>query len=100
MYSIFYKILRVEDIFSGDLVQFPGGGDSTPPQRLKSRLLSIKNKNSKDVLMKINDFISHYSIPKIIYGKEFNNSLFKDYCKNKNIQLINSGVSHHTVMEL
>ena len=49
--------------------------------------------------MKINDFIGHYGAPKILqadHGKEFDNKLLQDYCKNNNIQMIYSGVRHPT----
>ncbi len=59
----------------------------------------LKNKNANEVLMKINDFIGHYGTPKILqadHGKEFNNKILQDYCKNNNIQMIYSGVRHPT----
>ena len=59
----------------------------------------LKNKSANEVLFKINEFICHYGIPKILqtdHGKEFDNNLLKDYCKNNNIQLITSGVRHPT----
>ena len=48
----------------------------------------LKNKNANEVLIKINDFISHYETPKILQAdhcKEFDNKLLKEYCKTNNI---------------
>ena len=59
----------------------------------------LKNKSANEVLLKINDFIGHYGTPKILqtdHGKEFDNKILKDYCKNNNIELIQSGVRHPT----
>ena len=58
----------------------------------------MKNKSANEVLVKINDFIWYYGIPKILqtdHGKEFDNKLLKDYCNN-NIQMIYSGIRHPT----
>ena len=59
----------------------------------------LTNKNANEILIKINDFINHYEIPKILqaeHGKEFDNKFLKEYCKTNNIQLIYSGVRHPT----
>ena len=59
----------------------------------------LYTKTSKEVLTKINDFICLNGEPKILqcdHGKEFDNSNLKNYCKEKNIDLIFSGVRHPT----
>ena len=59
----------------------------------------LNKKTAKDVLNKINDFICHYGNPGILqcdHGKEFDNTILKEYCKDKNINLIYSGVRHPT----
>ena len=59
----------------------------------------LNKKTAKDVLNKINDFICHYGNPGILqcdHGKEFDNTILKEYCKDKNINLIYSWVRHPT----
>ena len=59
----------------------------------------LQKKTAKDVLFKINDFICHYGQPGILqcdHGKEFDNKSLKEYCQDKDINLIYSGVRHPT----
>ena len=59
----------------------------------------LNKKTAKDVLFKINDFICHYGQPGILqcyHGKEFDNKSLKEYCQDKDINLIYSGVRHPT----
>ena len=66
--------------------------------KLVGSYLLIK-KTSSEVLNHINDFIGHYGEPKILqcdHGKEFDNNLLKNYCKERNINLIFAGVRHPT----
>ena len=59
----------------------------------------LENKNSKNVLYGIHNFISLYGEPKILQsdnGREFSNKYLDKYCKDKNITLIHSFVRHPT----
>lgn len=59
----------------------------------------IRRKTAQEVLVNINYFINHYWSPNILqcdHGKEFDNKLLKDFCRDKNINLIFSGVRHPT----
>ena len=69
------------------------------PRASKSIFLWPVKKTSSEVLNHINDFIGHYGEPKILqydHGKEFDNNLLKNYCKERNINLIFAGVRHPT----
>ena len=60
----------------------------------------LLKKTAKDVLFEINDFICHYGQPGILQCnqlKEIDNKCLKEYCKDKNINLIYLSVRHPTV---
>ena len=53
----------------------------------------LENKKADCIIVKINEFISHYGILDKIQsnnGKEFCNSKFNDFCNNLNIEIIHS----------
>ena len=57
----------------------------------------LETKSSEEVIINLNDFISHYGSPKIIQsdnGKEFSNTLFNDYCAEHDIEIIHSRPRH------
>ena len=59
----------------------------------------LEKKTAQNVLYAINEFISLYGEPNILQcdnGKEFNNKILTEYCENKNIKLLHSGVRHPT----
>lgn len=56
-----------------------------------SKTYVITNKTANNILDKLIDFINIYGVPKSIgtdNGKEFNNSLLKDFCMKKNITMV------------
>ena len=57
----------------------------------------LNKKEAKEVLNHINNFISRNGEPSILQcdqGKKFENNLLKIYCKDRNINLLCSGVRH------
>ena len=59
----------------------------------------LVNKTAISVLNYINNFISIYGVPNILQcdnDLEYINHFLKDYCNNKNINLIYSGIKHPT----
>ena len=59
----------------------------------------VRHKMVKEVLTNINIVINQYGKPHILqcdHGKEFDNKSLKDYCHEKNIKLIYSGVRYPT----
>ena len=60
----------------------------------------LVNKTALSVLNCINNFISIYGVPNILQsdnGLEYKHHFLKDYCNNKNINLIYSGIKHLTI---